>query len=154
MFCNCRFCFRGYVSSLEAESSIGVVLVPRPYFCVQKVVVKLGVHNDKEKQRAMKATSSLAGLEPRRIALVSVLELTAAEKDGFFSEINMAIAGNHGLEVQFIGLSFLESLSLFGSLDKLVAPDHSCHSLLQDMSKGTSWKNLGQLLVFLLVVHQ
>ncbi|CAI9260630.1 unnamed protein product [Lactuca saligna] len=76
----------------------------------QKVVVKLGVHNDKEKQRAMKATSSLAGLEPRRIALVSVLELTAAEKDGFFSEINMAIAGNHGLEVQFIGLSFLESL--------------------------------------------
>ncbi|CAI9290503.1 unnamed protein product [Lactuca saligna] len=38
------------------------------------------------------------------------LELTAAEKDGFFSEINMAIAGNHGLEVQFIGLSFLESL--------------------------------------------
>nr|KAJ0218208.1 hypothetical protein LSAT_V11C300113780 [Lactuca sativa] len=28
-----------------------------------KVVVKLGVHNDKEKQRAMKATSSLAGLE-------------------------------------------------------------------------------------------
>lgn len=28
---------------------------------LQKVVVKLGVHNDKEKQRAMKAASSLAG---------------------------------------------------------------------------------------------
>ncbi|CAI9283957.1 unnamed protein product [Lactuca saligna] len=103
----------------------------------QKVVVKLGVHNDKEKQRAMKATSSLAGLlwsqciSELFIGLLPVsgcfyhhlqklnsilrtsqcrLELTAAEKDGFFSEINMAIAGNHGLEVQFIGLSFLESL--------------------------------------------
>ncbi|CAI9283573.1 unnamed protein product [Lactuca saligna] len=87
----------------------------------QKVVVKLGVHNDKEKQRAMKATSSLAGLLPvsgcfyhHLQKLNSILrtsqcrlELTAAEKDGFFSEINMAIARNHGLEVQFIGLSFL-----------------------------------------------
>ncbi|CAI9270663.1 unnamed protein product [Lactuca saligna] len=65
----------------------------------------------------MKHASSPEGYVLTKISSVAAqlmkrgwLELNAAEKDGFFSEINMAIAGNHGLEVQFIGLNFLESL--------------------------------------------
>nr|XP_043632795.1 exportin-4 isoform X4 [Erigeron canadensis] len=38
------------------------------------------------------------------------LEFTAAERDGFFTEIKLAIIGIHGLDVQFTGINFLESL--------------------------------------------
>ncbi|XP_019092900.1 PREDICTED: exportin-4-like isoform X5 [Camelina sativa] len=38
------------------------------------------------------------------------LEFTPAEKEVFFYQINQAILGSRGLDVQFIGINFLESL--------------------------------------------
>ncbi|CAD5322057.1 unnamed protein product [Arabidopsis thaliana] len=38
------------------------------------------------------------------------LEFTPAQKEVFFYQINQAILGSHGLDVQFIGVNFLESL--------------------------------------------
>lgn len=38
------------------------------------------------------------------------LDLAAAEKEAFFYQVNQAITGVHGVDVQFIGLRFLESL--------------------------------------------
>ncbi|KAM0005333.1 putative armadillo-like helical, exportin [Helianthus debilis subsp. tardiflorus] len=65
----------------------------------------------------MKHASSPEGYVLSKISSVAAqlmkrgwLEFTAAERDGFFSEIHLAIIGNHGLDVQFIGINFLESL--------------------------------------------
>ncbi|KAD7477480.1 hypothetical protein E3N88_00616 [Mikania micrantha] len=65
----------------------------------------------------MKHASSPEGYVLSKISSVAAqlmkrgwLEFTAADKDGFFSEINLAILGNHGYDVQFIGINFLESL--------------------------------------------
>ncbi|XP_044482396.1 exportin-4 isoform X2 [Mangifera indica] len=38
------------------------------------------------------------------------LDFTASEKETFFNQVNQAIYGNHGVNVQFIGINFLESL--------------------------------------------
>ncbi|GLT76967.1 hypothetical protein SLA2020_485980 [Shorea laevis] len=38
------------------------------------------------------------------------LDFAAAEKEAFFYEVNPAIIGIHGVDVQFIGINFLESL--------------------------------------------
>ncbi|XVF06407.1 hypothetical protein REPUB_Repub06bG0046100 [Reevesia pubescens] len=38
------------------------------------------------------------------------LDFTAAEKEAFFYQVNQAILGVHGVDVQFIGVNFLESL--------------------------------------------
>ncbi|KAH9602259.1 hypothetical protein KSS87_015420 [Heliosperma pusillum] len=38
------------------------------------------------------------------------LEFQAAEKEAFLSQIKQAIAGSHGVDVQFTGINFLESL--------------------------------------------
>ncbi|XP_037493270.1 exportin-4-like isoform X1 [Jatropha curcas] len=38
------------------------------------------------------------------------LDFTAVEKDTFFYQVNQAILGNHGVDVQFSGINFLESL--------------------------------------------
>ncbi|XWS58409.1 hypothetical protein CRYUN_Cryun08bG0031600 [Craigia yunnanensis] len=38
------------------------------------------------------------------------LDFTAAEKEAFFYQVNQAILGAHGVDVQFIGVNFLESL--------------------------------------------
>ncbi|WMV58901.1 hypothetical protein MTR67_052286, partial [Solanum verrucosum] len=38
------------------------------------------------------------------------IEFSAAQKETFFLEVRQAIVGGHGLDVQFIGLNFLESL--------------------------------------------
>ncbi|XP_022719062.1 exportin-4-like isoform X4 [Durio zibethinus] len=38
------------------------------------------------------------------------LEFTAAEKEAFFYQVKQAILGAHGVDVQFIGVNFLESL--------------------------------------------
>ncbi|XP_011091499.1 exportin-4 isoform X1 [Sesamum indicum] len=38
------------------------------------------------------------------------LDFTAAEKEAFFHEVEQAVQGSHGLDVQFAGISFLESL--------------------------------------------
>ncbi|KAK6145319.1 hypothetical protein DH2020_022139 [Rehmannia glutinosa] len=37
-------------------------------------------------------------------------DFTAAEKDAFFLEVKEAVNGSHGLDVQFVGINFLESL--------------------------------------------
>ncbi|KAL7588765.1 hypothetical protein Lser_V15G37385 [Lactuca serriola] len=44
----------------DSQSSIKILWQP---YCRQKVVVKVGVHNEREKRRAMKAAISLAGIE-------------------------------------------------------------------------------------------
>ncbi|XP_031282100.1 exportin-4 [Pistacia vera] len=38
------------------------------------------------------------------------LDLSASEKEAFFNQVNQAIYCNHGVDVQFIGINFLESL--------------------------------------------
>ncbi|KAM7532194.1 hypothetical protein LguiB_035604 [Lonicera macranthoides] len=38
------------------------------------------------------------------------LDFTAAEKEAYFCEVKQAVVGSHGLDVQFIGINFLESL--------------------------------------------
>ncbi|XP_016499836.1 uncharacterized protein LOC107818350 isoform X3 [Nicotiana tabacum] len=38
------------------------------------------------------------------------IEFSAAQKETFFLEVRQAVVGSHGLDVQFIGLNFLESL--------------------------------------------
>ncbi|KAL0376980.1 UNVERIFIED_CONTAM: Exportin-4, partial [Sesamum calycinum] len=38
------------------------------------------------------------------------LDFTAAEKEAFFHEVEQAVQGSHGLDVQFAGINFLESL--------------------------------------------
>lgn len=38
------------------------------------------------------------------------LDFTAAEKESFFYQVNQAISGIHGVDVQFAGINFLESL--------------------------------------------
>ncbi|XVE62729.1 hypothetical protein DITRI_Ditri06bG0142700 [Diplodiscus trichospermus] len=38
------------------------------------------------------------------------LDFTTAEKEAFFYQVNQAILGAHGVDVQFIGINFLESL--------------------------------------------
>lgn len=38
------------------------------------------------------------------------LDFTEAEKEAFFYQVNQAILGAHGVDVQFIGVNFLESL--------------------------------------------
>ncbi|KAL9165123.1 hypothetical protein ABFS82_06G150000 [Erythranthe guttata] len=38
------------------------------------------------------------------------LDFTAAEKEAFFIQVKQAVSGVHGLDVQFVGISFLESL--------------------------------------------
>ncbi|GAV82986.1 LOW QUALITY PROTEIN: JmjC domain-containing protein/JmjN domain-containing protein/zf-C5HC2 domain-containing protein/FYRN domain-containing protein/FYRC domain-containing protein/CRM1_C domain-containing protein [Cephalotus follicularis] len=38
------------------------------------------------------------------------LDFVAAEKEAFFYQVHQAILGTHGVEVQFIGINFLESL--------------------------------------------
>ncbi|KAG6700565.1 hypothetical protein I3842_08G118500 [Carya illinoinensis] len=38
------------------------------------------------------------------------LDFTAVEKEAFFNQVNQAILGIHGIDVQFIGVNFLESL--------------------------------------------
>ncbi|CAN0830600.1 xpo4 [Linum grandiflorum] len=38
------------------------------------------------------------------------IELTVAEKEPFFHQVNQAIIGIHGIDVQFTGINFLESL--------------------------------------------
>lgn len=65
----------------------------------------------------MKHASSPEGYVLSKISSVAAqlmkrgwLEFTAAERDGFFSEIKLAVVGNHGLDVQFTGINFLESL--------------------------------------------
>ncbi|XP_024988804.1 exportin-4-like isoform X2 [Cynara cardunculus var. scolymus] len=65
----------------------------------------------------MKHASSPDGYVQSKISSVAAqllkrgwLEFVAAERDGFFSEIQLAIVGNHGLDVQFTGINFLESL--------------------------------------------
>ncbi|KAF3452354.1 hypothetical protein FNV43_RR02787 [Rhamnella rubrinervis] len=38
------------------------------------------------------------------------LDFTAAEKEAFFNQVNQAVSGIHGVDVQFTGINFLESL--------------------------------------------
>ncbi|KAJ9542463.1 hypothetical protein OSB04_028969 [Centaurea solstitialis] len=65
----------------------------------------------------MKHASSPDGYVQAKISSVAAqllkrgwLEFIAAERDGFFSEIQLAVVGKHGLDVQFTGINFLESL--------------------------------------------
>ncbi|XP_054800852.1 uncharacterized protein LOC129304991 isoform X8 [Prosopis cineraria] len=43
------------------------------------------------------------------------LDFTTAEKETFFYQVNQAIIGIHGLDVQFAGINFLESLKSRGA---------------------------------------
>ncbi|XP_071700961.1 uncharacterized protein [Rutidosis leptorrhynchoides] len=65
----------------------------------------------------MKHASSPEGYVLSKVSSVAAqlmkrgwLEFIAAERDGFLSEIKLAVNGNHGLDMQFIGINFLESL--------------------------------------------
>lgn len=66
---------------------------------------------------AMQHASSLEGYVQAKVSSVAAqlmkrgwLDFTAAEKEAFFYQVNQAILGAHGVDVQFIGVHFLESL--------------------------------------------
>nr|XP_027104621.1 exportin-4-like isoform X1 [Coffea arabica] len=65
----------------------------------------------------MQHASSAEGYVQAKVASVAAqllkrgwLEFTAADKGTFFSQVNQAVAGSHGLDMQFAGIIFLESL--------------------------------------------
>lgn len=65
----------------------------------------------------MQRASSPEGYVQSKVSAVAAqllkrgwLDFTAIEKEAFFAEVNQAILGLHGVDVQFIGLIFLESL--------------------------------------------
>ncbi|KAM3305993.1 exportin-4 isoform X1 [Capsicum chacoense] len=66
---------------------------------------------------AIQHASSPEGYVQAKVASVAAqlikrgwVEFSAAQKETFFLEVRQAIVGSHGLDVQFIGLNFLESL--------------------------------------------
>nr|XP_010314128.1 exportin-4 isoform X2 [Solanum lycopersicum] len=66
---------------------------------------------------AIQHASSPEGYVQAKVASVAAqlikrgwIEFSAAQKETFFLEVRQAIVGGHGLDVQFIGLNFLESL--------------------------------------------
>nr|XP_009769597.1 PREDICTED: exportin-4 isoform X3 [Nicotiana sylvestris] len=66
---------------------------------------------------AIQYASSPEGYVQAKVASVAAqlikrgwIEFSAAQKETFFLEVRQAIVGSHGLDVQFIGLNFLESL--------------------------------------------
>ncbi|XP_059282378.1 uncharacterized protein LOC132036141 isoform X2 [Lycium ferocissimum] len=66
---------------------------------------------------AIQHASSPEGYVQAKVASVAAqlikrgwIEFSAAQKEAFFLEVRQAIVGSHGLDVQFIGLNFLESL--------------------------------------------
>ncbi|XP_047267899.1 exportin-4 isoform X2 [Capsicum annuum] len=66
---------------------------------------------------AIQHASSPEGYVQAKVASVAAqlikrgwIEFSAAQKETFFLEVRQAIVGSHGLDVQFIGLNFLESL--------------------------------------------
>ncbi|KAL8533351.1 hypothetical protein ACS0TY_009659 [Phlomoides rotata] len=65
----------------------------------------------------MKHANSVEGYVLGKVASVAAqllkrgwLDFTASEKDAFFLEVKQAVDGSHGLDVQFSGIRFLESL--------------------------------------------
>ncbi|KAL3520991.1 hypothetical protein ACH5RR_019140 [Cinchona calisaya] len=65
----------------------------------------------------MQHASSTEGYVQVKVASVAAqllkrgwLDFTAADKETIFSQVNQAVAGSHGLDVQFTGIIFLESL--------------------------------------------
>lgn len=65
----------------------------------------------------MQHASSADGYVQAKVASVAAqllkrgwLEFTAADKGTFFSQVNQAVAGSHGFDMQFAGIIFLESL--------------------------------------------
>ncbi|XP_016499834.1 uncharacterized protein LOC107818350 isoform X2 [Nicotiana tabacum] len=66
---------------------------------------------------AIQYASSPEGYVQAKVASVAAqlikrgwIEFSAAQKETFFLEVRQAVVGSHGLDVQFIGLNFLESL--------------------------------------------
>ncbi|XP_018622122.1 uncharacterized protein [Nicotiana tomentosiformis] len=66
---------------------------------------------------AIQYASSPEGYVQAKVASVAAqlikrgwIEFSAAQKETFFLQVRQAVVGSHGLDVQFIGLNFLESL--------------------------------------------